>query len=184
MRLLVILAFLALAACSSGPGKAVRDIVQCDEPKVEVAHLEGRNAHNSVSSCLIRVDPNAPYARAIFAQELWEWQFKRRTGRSIGLRQECFSHEVEVQAAGHLWRKVDPREYRVREAHQMLASDSYAFKAEGWTHKRIFDCMRQHHEKALAYVLASLDEIEAFGEKLRAWRIANRSAQQTSRPAR
>ncbi len=144
---------------------------QCEQPQIRIRYLEGRNARNSVSDCEIEIDPSAPYTVAVLAQELWEWRYKRRTGRSIGPAEEIISHEHEVQAAVLMFPNLDEKGYRVAEAHQMLAGGSYDF--EGWTHSEIFHAMRGHRDAARKQVRAWKPVLQALREELMAFRAAN-----------
>ena len=163
----------ALAVVCVAGGAAAGSSGPCAEPRIGIAQLQGRDAHNSVSDCLIEVDPEAPYTAAILAQELWEWTFKRRTGRSIGLREEIRSHEREVQAAAALWKSVRARDYRIAEAREMLQSDSYAFAEAGWTHREIVEAMRAEQEPARADVRRMMPQLLEFRRRLGRWRAGD-----------
>ena len=143
------LAAASFALVAWTPAPALSQV--CAEPQIRIAQLQGRDAHNSVSQCLIEIDPEAPYTAASLAQELWEWSFKRQTGRSIGLREEIQSHEREVQAAVALFPGVSAWDYRAKEAWEMLGG-SYGFAENGWKHHQIFEAMRAEEERAKADV--------------------------------
>ena len=161
---------LAVAAAFIVCAADARASRHCAEPEIRIAQLQGRGAHNSVSNCLIEIDPEAPYTAAILAQELWEWHFKRQTGRSIGLREEIQSHEREVQAAAALWRSVSARDYRIKEAWEMLGSGSYGFAEQGWTHRQIVEAMRVEEERAKGDVRRMMPALLRLRERLGAWR--------------
>lgn len=155
----------ALVAWSAEPALSQT----CVEPQIRIAQLQGRDAHNSVSQCLIEIDPEAPYTAAILAQELWEWHFKRQTGRSIGLGEEIRSHEREVQAAAALFPSVSAWDYRAKEAWEMLRG-SYGFARSGWRHRQIFEAMRAEEERAKADVRRMMPALLELRRQLGAYR--------------
>ena len=125
---------------------------------------------NSVSRGEIRMNPYAPYCLAIFAQELWEYRHKYRTGTDVSVYDECRSWECQVQAYARHWVNGDEEQYRIDQAKIMHWYDGYDFKRKGWTHKDIVNKMREYKPEAERWVDNHWDHIMAFKNQLNEWR--------------
>lgn len=130
--------------------------------------LNGANGRNWPGFVIL--DPKAPLAAAVAAQELWEALWKLNPVNLLlrflpryRRRMETISHEVEVQAAAMLY-GLNVDTYRFREASRMTLG--YGGLFEDLTPEQLNDEMRKYSQRAKTWVRTNQKRLEKIRNKL------------------
>ena len=134
--------------------------------------LKGRSATNNAFRIII--NPTVPCAAAIWAQELYEAQYKRNPINAVRIRlsksaqrdMEIRSHEIEVCAAFRFYGQ--PRvSYRRAEAQRMKSG--YGGLFDRYTLDELIRKMEAHSVRANNFVTDNHDDIRAMKMRIDSW---------------